>query len=111
LYRSDRTRYGKFDEQPSCYTISHVSCQNRHAKRAAAFSSDGSAPITIYMAAEERKSFLLRVDPTLWAELEAWASDELRSVNGQVEYILRQAVQKRKKNQATEDENESGSGC
>jgi len=61
------------------------------------------------MPAEERKSFLLRVDPALWSELEAWAADELRSVNGQVEYILRQAVQKRKKNQATEDENESGS--
>ncbi len=49
------------------------------------------------MAAEERKSFLLRIDPVLWAELEAWAADELRSVNGQVEYVLRQAVQKRKK--------------
>jgi len=49
------------------------------------------------MPAEERKSFLLRVDPVLWAELEAWAADELRSVNGQVEYVLRQAVQKRKK--------------
>jgi len=49
------------------------------------------------MPAEERKSFLLRVDPKLWAELEAWSADELRSVNGQVEYLLRQAVQKRKK--------------
>jgi hypothetical protein len=36
------------------------------------------------------------MDAKLWAELEAWAQDELRSVNGQVEYILRQAVQKRK---------------
>jgi hypothetical protein len=47
----------------------------------------------------ERKSFLLRIDPALWAELEAWAQDELRSVNGQIEYLLRQAVQKRKGNQ------------
>jgi hypothetical protein len=47
--------------------------------------------------AEERKSFLLRIDPLLWAELESWAADELRSVNGQVEYLLRQAVQKRLK--------------
>jgi hypothetical protein len=46
----------------------------------------------------ERKSFLLRIDPALWAELEAWAQDELRSVNGQIEYLLRQAVQKRKGN-------------
>ncbi|HOC00679.1 MAG TPA: hypothetical protein PKM43_18275 [Verrucomicrobiota bacterium] len=44
----------------------------------------------------ERKSFLLRMDPALWAELEAWAQEELRSVNGQIEYLLRQAVQRRK---------------
>ena len=44
----------------------------------------------------ERKAFLLRMEPGLWAELEAWAADELRSVNGQIEYILKQAVAKRK---------------
>jgi hypothetical protein len=44
----------------------------------------------------ERKSFLLRIDEGLWAELEAWAQDELRSVNGQIEYILRDAIQKRR---------------
>lgn len=44
----------------------------------------------------ERKSFLLRIDSELWADLEAWAQDELRSVNGQIEYQLRQAVMKRK---------------
>jgi hypothetical protein len=44
----------------------------------------------------ERKSFLLRIDPALWAELESWAQDELRSINGQIEFVLRQAVQKRK---------------
>ncbi len=43
-----------------------------------------------------RKSFLLRIAPDLWAELESWANDELRSVNGQIEYLLRQAVNKRK---------------
>lgn len=58
------------------------------------------------MASEDRKSFLLRIDPELWRELEAWAADELRSVNGQVEYLLRQAVQKRKRAQAAEDEEE-----
>jgi hypothetical protein len=36
------------------------------------------------------------MDPALWDELEAWAQAELRSVNGQIEYILRQAVNKRK---------------
>ena len=45
---------------------------------------------------EERKPFLLRISPELWKELEAWAQDELRSVNGQIEYLLRQAVLKRK---------------
>jgi hypothetical protein len=45
---------------------------------------------------KERKAFLMRIDPALWAELEAWAQDELRSVNGQVEMILKQAVTKRK---------------
>jgi hypothetical protein len=48
------------------------------------------------MSAEERKSFLLRIPPDLWKELEKWAGDELRSVNGQIEYLLRQAVEKRK---------------
>jgi len=43
-----------------------------------------------------RKPFLLRIDPDLWAELERWAGDELRSVNGQIEYLLKQAVMKRK---------------
>ena len=45
---------------------------------------------------DNRKSFLLRIDPELWAELESWAAAELRSVNGQIEYLLRQAVLKRK---------------
>jgi hypothetical protein len=44
----------------------------------------------------ERKPFLLRIDPGLWEDLEAWAKDELRSVNGQIEYVLKQAVQKRR---------------
>ena len=46
--------------------------------------------------AEERKAFLLRLPPELWKELERWAADELRSVNGQIEYLLRQAAQHRK---------------
>jgi hypothetical protein len=42
-----------------------------------------------------RKAFLLRVDPTLLEALQRWADDDLRSLNGQIEFILRQAVQKR----------------
>ncbi len=43
-----------------------------------------------------RKQFLLRLDPDLWADLEKWAADELRSVNAQIEYLLRAAARDRK---------------
>lgn len=56
------------------------------------------------MAAPERKPFLLRISPELWQELEKWAADELRSVNGQIEFLLRQAVAKRKKEQPPSEE-------
>jgi len=45
----------------------------------------------------KRKNFPLRIDPKLWAELEAWAQQELRSVNGQIEFLLREAVKRRTK--------------
>lgn len=48
------------------------------------------------MPGNERKTFLLRMDPELWRELEAWAAQELRSVNGQIEYLLREAVRQRR---------------
>lgn len=48
------------------------------------------------MAGAERKPFLLRLPPELWQEVEKWAADELRSINGQIEYLLREAVAKRK---------------
>lgn len=50
------------------------------------------------MPNDERKPFLLRIPPELRKELEKWATDELRSVNGQIEYILREAVERRKRN-------------
>ena len=40
----------------------------------------------------ERKAFLLRLDPRLHAALEKWAADDLRSLNSQLEYLLRQAL-------------------
>jgi hypothetical protein len=49
------------------------------------------------MPSEDRKAFLLRIDAKLWTELEAWAGDELRSVNGQIEFLLRQALQQRRR--------------
>lgn len=42
----------------------------------------------------ERKAFLLRLDPELFDALQQWAADELRSVNGQVEYLLRDALRR-----------------
>jgi hypothetical protein len=44
-----------------------------------------------------KKKFLLRIDADLWDDLQAWAGDELRSVNGQIEYLLRQAAKARRK--------------
>ncbi len=45
-----------------------------------------------------RKSFLLRLQPELHAELRAWAAQEMRSLNAQIEYLLREAVERRGKN-------------
>jgi hypothetical protein len=39
-----------------------------------------------------RKSFPLRIDPKVYAAIERWAADELRSVNGQIEFLLRQVL-------------------
>lgn len=54
------------------------------------------------MASPGKKSFLLRIDPALWAELERLASQELRSVNAQVEYLLREALARRGRRGATQ---------
>jgi len=40
----------------------------------------------------QRKAFVLRISPELFAELRRWADAELRSVNGQIEFLLRRAV-------------------
>jgi len=45
----------------------------------------------------QRKSFLLRLPPELLEELNRWAADDLRSLNAQIEYLLRDAVRKRRK--------------
>ena len=42
----------------------------------------------------ERKRFLLRLDPALYAALERWAADELRSVNAQIELLLREQTKR-----------------
>jgi hypothetical protein len=40
----------------------------------------------------KRKAFLIRIDPALYEALDRWASDELRSVNGHIEYLLNRAL-------------------
>jgi hypothetical protein len=50
-----------------------------------------------------RKQFLLRIDPELWNELEKWAADDLRSVNAQVEWLLREAMRKQRGSRAGRD--------
>lgn len=47
------------------------------------------------MASPGKKSFALRIDPALWAEIERLAAQELRSANAQVEFMLRQSLEKR----------------
>ncbi len=50
-----------------------------------------------------RKQFLLRIDPELWKELEKWAADDLRSVNAQVEWLLREAARRRRGTRAKQE--------
>ena len=42
----------------------------------------------------KKKAYPLRVDETVWNAMRAWAEDELRSVNAQIEYVLRDALRK-----------------
>lgn len=44
-----------------------------------------------------KKQILLRLSPSLWSELASWASDDFRSINGQIEFLLAECVKKRKK--------------
>lgn len=43
-----------------------------------------------------KKQILLRLSPSLWNELAAWAEDDFRSINGQIEYLLAECVRNRK---------------
>ena len=43
-----------------------------------------------------KKQLLLRLSPSLWDEIAAWAEEDFRSINGQIEYLLTEAVRRRK---------------
>ncbi len=45
----------------------------------------------------QRKAFLLRLPPDLLDELNRWAKDDLRSLNGQIEYLLREQLRQRRR--------------
>ena len=47
------------------------------------------------MISTDKKAFLLRLDPALWQELERLAASDLRSINSQIEFLLREALQRR----------------
>ena len=46
----------------------------------------------------DKKTFLLRISPEIYDALAAWASDDLRSLNGQIEFLLRQALVRSRRN-------------
>ena len=47
-------------------------------------------------AENKKKQILLRISPSLWNEIAAWAEDDFRSINGQIEYLLAECVKQRK---------------
>ena len=53
----------------------------------------------------DKKQLLLRLSPSLWQELAKWAEDDFRSINGQIEYLLTQCVNQRKKTREKKDDN------
>lgn len=58
----------------------------------------------------QRKAFLLRLPPDLLDELNRWAKDELRSVNGQIEYVLREQLRQRRRVKLKGDDKETDDG-
>jgi hypothetical protein len=50
------------------------------------------------MSDQQKKQIPLRLSPQLYADISAWAEDDFRSVNGQIEYLLSECVKQRKKN-------------
>ena len=53
---------------------------------------------------KSKKQVLLRLNPARWNDLAQWAEDDFRSINGQIEYLLTEAVKKRKKGTKKEEE-------
>ncbi|MGE5580663.1 MAG: Arc family DNA-binding protein [Bacillota bacterium] len=58
----------------------------------------------------DRKQILLRLSPTLWKELAAWAEDDFRSINGQIEYLLTECVRRRRNPRLSAEDGEPDRG-
>jgi hypothetical protein len=52
------------------------------------------------MSEKDKKAFVLRINPVLLKEIEQWAADEFRSTNGQIEYLLSEAIKSKKKSKS-----------
>ena len=56
------------------------------------------------MSEKDKKAFVLRINPALLKEIEQWAATEFRSTNGQIEYLLSEAIKSKKKKKSKTDE-------
>ena len=56
----------------------------------------------------DRKPFLLRIDRDVLDDLQRWANDDLRSLNGQIEFLLRRAVQQAGRDKKEADRPDAG---
>ena len=74
---------------------------NNHGYEAINISNDGATVIVLMKKISQpmakKKAFALRVDEKMLAALEKWAADEFRSTNGQIEYLLSEALKKAKR--------------
>ncbi|MDR0380400.1 MAG: Arc family DNA-binding protein [Oscillospiraceae bacterium] len=57
---------------------------------------------------QQKKQILLRISDPLWKDLAAWAEDDFRSINGQIEYLLSECVKHRKKGRPLFTPDQSG---
>lgn len=59
------------------------------------------------MSEKDKKAFVLRINPVLLKEIEQWAANEFRSTNGQIEYLLNEAIKNKKKSRKTNDNDQT----
>lgn len=59
------------------------------------------------MSEKDKKAFVLRINPALLKEIENWAGDEFRSTNGQIEYLLNEALKTRRKRRINKNDTEA----